>query len=175
MLTSPPRSFFHHFASQGFQARTLEKKKNLPRDAHVSKRNSRVFRRPEDSRSVNFPVKKLVSSIPPSPRPEITRVDRSVARQRRKNRFLPKKWTAWKWTTPLGIRDVSRWIVWEMKEKKNLNISSIISVSTRMENRWSGICCLTKNVGKMFWKFQNGKRWMRMMKLTMEKKNSEFF
>lgn len=62
-----------------------------------------------------------------------------------------------------------------MKEKKNLNISSIISVSTRMENRWSGICCLTKNVGKMFWKFQNGKRWMRMMKLTMKKKNSEFF
>lgn len=93
MLTSPPRSFFHHFASQDFQARTLEKK-NLPRDVHVSKRNSRVFRRPEDSRSVNFPVKKLVSSIPPSPRPEITRVDRSVARQRRKNRFLPKKWTA---------------------------------------------------------------------------------
>lgn len=88
----------------------------------------------------------------------------------RKNERQPRKWT-----TPLGIRDVSRWIVWEMKEKKNLNISSIISVSTRMENRWSGICCLTKNVGKMFWKFQNGKRWMRMMKLTMKKKNSEFF
>lgn len=82
-LTSPPRSFFHHFASQSFQARTLEKKKKKKpstRCTHVSKRNSRVFRRPEDSRSVNFPVKKLVSSILPSPRPEITRVDRSAAK-----------------------------------------------------------------------------------------------
>lgn len=95
-LTSPLWSFFHHFASQDFQARTLEKKKrkNLPRDAHTC-RNATVacFVGRKTRGALIFRWRSSFHPSCPHPDRKLRVLIVQQQRQRSEKSISPEKWT----------------------------------------------------------------------------------